>query len=106
MSLPESAWGTYGEEQNSAIEQAYLAGETHGSICVGIRNFEVVFSPNPDFAMQKDPRLRKCRLVRRRVVSRSEQNQVLTPLLTAMSHGETTCALCAEEFAETAMMPT
>merc|ERR550525_2036084 len=106
-SLPPSAWGVYSEEQNALIEQALHTGGA-GSRCavtVGVREYEVVFGSNPNFASQVDKRLHKSRLVRRRVVSRAEYKHALTPPTLTTTRGEDTCALCAEKFVDTAAMP-
>lgn len=107
-SLPLSAWGVYSAEQNSDIERALQAGGagSHCAVTVGVREYEVAFSPNPNFARQTDARLHKSRLVRRRVVPRAEHELALSPPAPTTTRGEDTCALCAETFADTAAMPT
>ncbi|CAE6972004.1 lgrC, partial [Symbiodinium sp. CCMP2456] len=70
--LEETEWGLYGEEQNTAIEAAYRAGHEQVDITVGVRQYQIVFGPEKGFAQQKDPRLRKRRLVRRRGVQSEE----------------------------------
>lgn len=104
--LPGDAWGVYGKDQNSMIERAFQDKEGRVEIAVGLRKYEVIFSKDPSFALQEDSRLKKRRLVRRRVVSRAEYEKAMNPPPAQTPRGEDTCALCAEEFAETAHMPT
>lgn len=104
--LPADAWGVYSAEQNSTVEQAFQARQRAVRINLGIREYEVVFGSDPNFALQEDPKLRKRRLVRRRLVTRAEYELAIAPPPPETPRGQDTCALCAEDFAETTAMPT
>lgn len=104
--LEETEWGLYGEEQNTAIEAAYRAGHEQVDITVGVRQYQIVFGPEKGFAQQKDPRLRKRRLVRRRGVSSEELRRRLeeaVPVQTERDQDE--CMLCLIEFSASPQMP-
>lgn len=104
--LEETEWGLYGEEQNTAIEAAYRAGHEQVDITVGVRQYQIVFGPEKGFAQQKDPRLRKRRLVRRRGVHSDELRRRLeeaVPVRTERDQDE--CMLCLIEFSASPQMP-
>mmetsp|Transcript_55012 Transcript_55012/g.103064 ORF Transcript_55012/g.103064 Transcript_55012/m.103064 type:complete len:356 (-) Transcript_55012:284-1351(-) len=104
--LEEADWGCYGEEQNAAIEAAYRAGEEQVGITVGVRQYEVVFGPERGFAQQKDTRLRKRRLVRRRGVTAEElQARLAEAAPVQTERGQDECMLCLIEFADSTQMP-
>jgi hypothetical protein len=106
-SLAESCWGEYGEEQNTAIENALRAGQSRLQITLGVRTFEVRISPNRETGWQVDVGNRKKRRIRRKVLSTPEELEALlrrSPL--ARTRSVETCVICCLEFAETAVMPT
>ena len=104
--LPQHDWGAYSQEQNETIEQAFQAGDPEVDIDVGIRQYQIVFGPETGFARQIDSVLRKRRAVRRRLVSQTELQQSFSPEVGSFTRQQQSCALCFEEFEETAHLPT
>lgn len=104
--LQDCFWGIYTEEQNRQIEEAYQAAERQVGIVVGVREYQVVFGPQPNFARQEDQRLRKRRLMRRKWLSEEEYRRRMTQDMPASTEREQEeCILCLFDFAETAHMP-
>jgi len=104
--LPATAWGVYSREQNSAIEDAFQAGEEDVSVSVGIRTYRIVFSPEAGFARQVDDALHKRRQVRRRLLDSSEErDEMLEPAAPQIAREQESCPICFMDFAETPTMP-
>jgi len=103
---PASAWGVYSREQNSAIEDAFQAGQQDISVDVGIRTYRIVFGPDPGFARQVDDTLHKRRLVRRRLLDSSEElDRLLEPQAPVVAREQDCCPICCTNFAESAALP-
>jgi len=104
--LPATAWGVYSREQNSAIEEAFQAGQEDLSVSVGIRTYRIVFGPEAGFARQVDDTLHKRRLIRRRLLDSSEErDQLLEPAAPQIAREQESCPICFMDFAETPAMP-
>ncbi|CAE8657930.1 unnamed protein product [Polarella glacialis] len=85
--LGEEAWGVYGEEQDCVIEQGFKAGEAAVDVTIGVRGFQIVFGPEPNFARQVDQAMYKRRLVRRRLATPEERTRALQPVAPEVSRG-------------------
>jgi len=100
------AWGVYSREQNSAIEDAFLVGQTDISVSVGIRTYRIIFGPEAGFARQVDDTLHKRRLIRRRLPDSSEErDRLLEPEALQFAREQESCPICCMDFAESAAMP-
>eukprot|EP00811_Abedinium_folium_P029094 NODE_4556_length_1877_cov_4.852571.p2 GENE.NODE_4556_length_1877_cov_4.852571~~NODE_4556_length_1877_cov_4.852571.p2 ORF type:complete len:428 (+),score=103.23 NODE_4556_length_1877_cov_4.852571:85-1284(+) len=103
--LPPEKWGIYSIAHNEDIEAAYLRGEVHVHIIVGVRNYDIVFDGRHftrfGASAQVDERFRKVRNVRRREVTVAERDARLRGEVSPP--GE--CMFCFSDFSETPFMP-
>lgn len=106
-SVPEDMWAVYGEEHNQAIEDAFRVGAPSVQISIGIRNYEITFRGVSE-GRQEDKAMRKRRLVRRRTVTPTEREFLLSTDTNATVDpdlADEECAICCVAFAETPAMP-
>merc|ERR1711974_473302 len=86
-SVPAEQWGTYTEDQNTAVEEAFSAGRSSTKVCVGIRQYEIIFD-GPDYGQQVDHKMEKRRVVRRRLVSPAERERYWKSLSGSSAGGD------------------
>lgn len=104
--VPQDMWGVYGEDQDSAIEEAFRSGAPSVALSIGIRSYEVTFR-GASGGRQEDKAMRKRRLVRRRQATATEREAALGAAAceTNEETADGECAICCASFAETAAVP-
>lgn len=105
FALPPNNWGVYEQDNNSRIEKAWLANVPDIGIQVGIRDFKIVFDiKHRGYAEQRDPELRRSRVMRRRLVKPEEQAGFLDVEVPELGYDQTECAMCCLDFEDTPSM--